>query len=201
MRPFPWVTLDGLDMHNTATWPVPGKILVGVLVMMVLLTLGYSLHLRELQERLALARAREAELKQVFVGKAHQAAHLQPCLEQMRTMEGAFATLLRQLPGDSEVPGLLEDISRTGLGSGLEFEEIRLLPEVNQPFYIELPIQISATGAYHDLATFVSALSALPRIVTLHDFSIRPLDSSDGPTLRMTVQARTYRSANKEPQP
>ncbi|WP_339544980.1 type 4a pilus biogenesis protein PilO [Pseudomonas sp. RA_35y_Pfl2_P32] len=201
MRPFPWVTLDGLDMHNMATWPVPGKILVGVLVMMVLLTLGYSLHLRELQERLALARAGEAELKQVFVDKAHQAAHLQPYLEQMRTMEGAFATLLRQLPGDSEVPGLLEDISRTGLGSGLEFEEIRLLPEVNQPFYIELPIQISATGAYHDLATFVSALSALPRIVTLHDFSIRPLDSSDGPTLRMTVLARTYRSANKEPQP
>ena len=201
MRRFPWSTLDGLDMHNMATWPALGKTLLGVLVMVVVLVLGYGLHLHELQARLVLARVGEVELKQVFVSKAHQAAHLQPYLEQMRTMESTFATLLRQLPGDSEVPGLLEDISRTGLGSGLEFEEIKLLPEVDQPFYIELPIQISATGSYHDLATFVSAVSALPRIVTLHDFSIRPLDSSEGPTLRMNLLARTYRSADKGQQP
>lgn len=201
MRRLSWSSLDSLDMHNVAAWPVLGKTLLGVLVMVVVLVLGYSFHLRELQARLVFARAGEAELKQVFVSKAHQAAHLQAHLEQMRAMESDFATLLRQLPGDSEVPGLLEDISRTGLGSGLEFEEIKLLPEVDQPFYIELPIQIRATGSYHDLATFVSAVSALPRIVTLHDFSIRPLDSSEGPTLRMNLLARTYRSADKGPQP
>lgn len=201
MRRFLWSSLDGLDMHNTATWPALGKTLLGVLVMGAVLVLGYSVHLRELQARLVLARAGEVELKQVFVSKAHQAAHLQPHLAQMRAIEDSFALLVRQLPGNSEVPGLLEDISRTGLGSGLEFEEIKLLPEVDQPFYIELPIQISATGGYHDLATFVSAVSALPRIVTLHDFSIRPLDSSDGPTLRMNILARTYRSADKGQHP
>jgi len=201
MRRLPWSALDGLDVHDMATWPAPGKTLLGVLVMVVVLVMGYAFHLRDLQARLVLARTGEVELKQVFVSKAHQAAHLQSYLEQMRAMESAFATLLRQLPGDSEVPGLLEDISRTGVGTGLELEEIKLLPEVNQPFYIEQPIQISATGAYHDLAAFVSAVSALPRIVTLHDFSIRPLDSSDGPTLRMNILARTYRSADKEPQP
>lgn len=147
MRRFLWSSLDGLDMHNTATWPALGKTLLGVLVMGAVLVLGYSVHLRELQARLVLARAGEVELKQVFVSKAHQAAHLQPHLAQMRAIEDSFALLVRQLPGNSEVPGLLEDISRTGLGSGLEFEEIKLLPEVDQPFYIELPIQISATGA------------------------------------------------------
>lgn len=201
MRRLSWSSLDGLDMHSMAAWPALGKTLLGVLVMVVVLVLGYSVHLRELQARLVLAHAGEDELRQVFVRKAHQAAHLQAYLEQMRAMESAFATLLRQLPGDSEVPGLLEDISRTGLGSGLEFEEIRLLPEVDQPFYIELPIQISATGAYHELATFVSAVSALPRIVTLHDFSIRPLDASEGAPLRMNILARTYRSADKGQKP
>ena len=201
MRRLPWLTLDGLDMHNMATWPALGKALLGVLLMVLLLVLGYSFYLRDLQARLVLARAGEDELKQVFVSKAHQAARLQPYLEQMGVMQSAFATLLRQLPGDTEMPGLLEDISRAGSGSGLELEEIKLLPEVNQPFYVELPIQISATGAYHDLAAFVSAVSALPRIVTLHDFSIRPLDSSEGPTLRMNILARTYRSADSGQQP
>jgi len=101
------------------------------------------------------------------------------------------------LPSDTEVPGLLEDITRTGLGSGLEFEEIKLLPEVTQPFYIELPIQITVTGAYHDLATFVSGVAGLPRIVTLHDFDLAPVEEGGGPKLRMSILAKTYRYNDK----
>ncbi|POC68531.1 pilus assembly protein PilP, partial [Vibrio vulnificus] len=86
--------------------------------------------------------AEEETLKQQFSTKAFQAANLEAYKAQMKEMEESFGALLRQLPSDTEVPGLLEDITRTGLGSGLEFEEIKLLPEVAQQFYIELPIQI-----------------------------------------------------------
>ncbi|RMS17183.1 Type 4 fimbrial bioproteinsis protein PilO [Pseudomonas coronafaciens pv. garcae] len=97
------------------------------------------------------------------------------------------------MPSDTEVPGLLEDITRTGLGSGLEFEEIKLLPEAVQQFYIELPIQITVVGGYHDLATFVSGVASLPRIVTLHDFEIKPVDPKVPGKLRMSILAKTYR--------
>ena len=80
---------------------------------------------------------------------------------------------LRQLPSDTEVPGLLEDITYTGLGAGLVIDSINLMPEVLHEFYIELPINISVRGTYHDIGTFVSGVSNLPRIVTLHDFSIK----------------------------
>ncbi len=116
---------------------------------------------------------------------------------QMKEMEESFGALLRQLPSDTEVPGLLEDITRTGLGSGLEFEEIKLLPEVAQQFYIELPIQISVVGGYHDLATFVSGVSSLPRIVTLHDFEIKPVAPGSTSKLRMSILAKTYRYNDK----
>jgi type IV pilus assembly protein PilO len=125
------------------------------------------------------------------------AANLELYSQQMKEMENAFGVLLRQLPSDTEVPGLLEDITRTGLGSGLEFEEIKLLPEVAQPFYIELPIKITVTGAYHDLATFVSGVAGLPRIVTLHDFELAPVNPDDGSKLRMSILARTYRYNDK----
>ncbi|VVQ03034.1 hypothetical protein PS907_05504 [Pseudomonas fluorescens] len=85
------------------------------------------------------------------------------------------------------------DITRTGLGSALEFEEIKLLPEVTQPFYIELPIQITVTGAYHDLAIFVSGVAGLPKIVTLPDFDLAPATPEGGPKLRMIILAKTYR--------
>lgn len=108
-------------------------------------------------------------------------------------MEASFEALLRQLPSDTEVPGLLEDITSAGLNSGLEFEEIKLLPEVTQPFYIELPIQIKVFGSYHDLATFVSAVAGMPRIVTSHDFAIKPVAAGNSSKLAMNILVKTYR--------
>lgn len=182
-----------LEMSNMGAWPALVKSLVAALAMLLVLVLGYQLYLKDLLLQLDQRRADEIVLKQQFASKASQVANLLPYGEQMKAMESAFEQMLRQLPSDTEVPGLLEDISRTGLGSGLEFEEIKLLPEVVQPFYVELPIQITVTGGYHQLATFVSGVAGLPRIVTLHDFEIKPVAPQVGSKLRMNVLARTYR--------
>ncbi|WP_095144639.1 MULTISPECIES: type 4a pilus biogenesis protein PilO [unclassified Pseudomonas] len=195
------VDINELDLNNIGSWPAPVKVLVGALVMVLVLVLGYNLQLRDLDDLLGQARAGEASLKAQFSSKAQLAANLEPYTEQMKAMESAFGVLLRQLPGDTEVPGLLEDISRTGLGSGLAFEEIKLLPEVARPFYIELPIQITVTGDFHDLATFVSGVAGLPRIVTLHDFSIEPVSPGLDARLRMSILARTYRYNDTGRQP
>ncbi|BFT60801.1 type 4a pilus biogenesis protein PilO [Pseudomonas moorei] len=187
------IDIHELDTHNMGSWPPAIKVLVGVLVMILVLALGYSFSTSEVLSRLDLKREEETVLKERFATKARMAANLELYKQQLREMENSFGVLLRQLPSDTEVPGLLEDITRTGLGSGLEFEEIKLLPEVTQPFYIELPIQITVTGAYHDLATFVSGVAGLTRIVTLDDFDLVPANPDGGPKLRMSILAKTYR--------
>jgi len=203
MTPSEWfeglrkIDLNDLDMNNMGAWPAVVKATVGALLMVLVLALGYNFYLKNLQDRYDQQRADEVTLKEQYASKAHLAANLEPYTEQMRDMENSFGVLLRQLPSDTEVLGLLEDITRTGLGSGLEFEEIKLLPEVAQQFYIELPIQITVTGAYHDLATFVSGVAGLPRIVTLHDFEIKPVTPDIGSKLRMSILARTYRYNDK----
>ncbi len=199
MSPSQWfaglrnVDLNDLDTSNMGSWPPAIKALVGVLLMLLVLALGYTFYLSDLQDQLHLKREEELTLKEQFATKARMAANLELYTHQMKEMETSFGVLLRQLPSDTEVPGLLEDITRTGLGSGLEFEEIKLLPEVTQPFYIELPIQITVIGAYHDLATFVSGVAGLPRIVTLHDFDLAPANPEGGAKLRMSILAKTYR--------
>jgi type IV pilus assembly protein PilO len=203
MRPAEWIEglrkidINDLDTNNMGSWPPVIKALAGILLMILVLALGYSFSISDLESQLELKREEESTLKEQFATKANMAANLELYTQQMKEMENSFGVLLRQLPSDTEVPGLLEDITRTGLGSGLEFEEIKLLPEVTQPFYIELPIQITVTGAYHDLATFVSGVAGLPRIVTLHDFDLAPANPEGGPKLRMSILAKTYRYNDK----
>ena len=191
------IDLSDLDFNNIGSWPAAVKFIAGVLLLVVVIALGYNFHLKDLQVQLEGKQAEEVSLKEQFSSKAFQAANLDAYKEQMQEMEVSFGALLKQLPSDTEVPGLLEDITRTGLGSGLEFEEIKLMPEVAQQFYIELPIQIKVVGSYHDLATFVSGVASLPRIVTLHDFDLIPAVAGSSSKLRMNILAKTYRYNDK----
>ena len=191
------IDINELDTGNMGSWPPAIKCLVAGLLMLLVLAMGYNFSTRDLESQLDLKREEESILKEQFADKARMAANLDLYTRQLKEMESAFDVLLRQLPGDTEVPGLLEDITRTGLGSGLEFEEIKLLPEVAQPFYIELPIQITVTGGYHELATFVSGVAGLPRIVTLHDFDLAPVSPEGAPKLRLSILAKTYRYNDK----
>ena len=187
------VDLAELDLNNLGSWPAAVKTIACALLLLVALGLGYNFYLKELQGQLEQRRAEEQSLREQFSSKAFLAANLDAYKAQMKEMEDSFGALLRQLPSDTEVPGLLEDITRIGLDSGLEFEEIKLQPEVVQQFYVELPIQISVVGGYHDLATFVSGAASLPRIVTLHDFEIKLAEKDSISKLRMNILAKTYR--------
>lgn len=182
-----------LDLNNIGAWPAAVRALACLIVLVAVLALGYFMHLTDLQDVLERNKQEEVALKEQFTQKVRQAANLEEYKEQMKLMEASFEALLRQLPSDTEVPGLLEDITSAGLNSGLEFEEIKLLPEVTQPFYIELPIQVKVFGSYHDLATFVSAVAGMPRIVTLHDFSIKPVVAGNSSKLAMNILVKTYR--------
>jgi type IV pilus assembly protein PilO len=134
--------------------------------------------------------AKEAELLQQYQSKAFLAANLEAYRLQMIELDETFGALLEQLPKDTEVPGLLEDITEVAYGSGLSMKSISLEPEKVSEFYVELPIRIDVTGDYHDFGSFVSGVASLPRIVTLHDYSIK---ESDGSLLNMVIEAKTYR--------
>ena len=139
--------------------------------------------------------AKETDLKQQYESKAFQVASLDALRKQMADVELRFAELLRQLPTDKEVPGLLEDISAIGKNSGLDIDSIALQPEKKAQFYVELPINIQVRGTYHQMGEFVSGVAAIKRIVTLHDYSIRP---AGGNMLSMNISAKTYRYDDTE---
>ena len=131
-------------------------------------------------------------MRRQFERKSFEAENLEAYKDQLEEMRESFGALVSQLPSDTEVPGLLEDISSKGELNGLTIEAIDLLDEELEEFYVELPISIAARGSYHDLGAFVSGMAGLPRIVTLHDFEIE-MSEDDSTDLRMDIMAKTYR--------
>ena len=184
--------LTALDLDNFGNWPVWAKASAMVLLYTVTVAMGFYLHIDNVQQRLDDAERSEQELKQAFETKAFEAANLDRYKAQLLEMEMRFGVLVSQLPSQTEVPGLLEDITGKGELNGLRINRIDLLDEQTQNFYIELPIAIEATGSYHDLGAFISGMASLPRIVTLHDFQIVG-DAATAPLLEMKILAKTYR--------
>jgi type IV pilus assembly protein PilO len=142
------------------------------------------------------AEADELDLRTQFENKQQRAANLDAYKQQLGEMERSFGAMLRQLPGKTEVPNLLVDISQTGLAAGLSEKLFQPGPEKSNGFYAELPIKIRLVGSYHQFGAFVSGIAALPRIVTLHDIQISPVSeksSGNYDNLTMDVTAKTYR--------
>ena len=182
--------INDLDMDNVGVWPTPVKVIAGILVFCLVSFAGYWFYIQDLQKDYEMRGKQEAQLKSSFESKAFKASNLAHYKAQMEEMEASFGALLEQLPKDTEVPGLLEDITRTGAGVGLDFHSISLAKERAAEFYVELPIKIQATGPYHDIGGFVSGVANLPRIVTLHEFKISPAKTG---LLNLSITAKTYR--------
>jgi type IV pilus assembly protein PilO len=186
------IDLANLDLENVGSWPPVARATLVALLFFLLVLGGYYYHVAALSERLQASEVEELDLRRQFERKSFEAENLDAYKAQLVEMRDSFGALVSQLPSDTEVPGLLEDISAKGELNGLRIESIDLLDEVLEEFYVELPISITANGSYHDLGAFVSGMAGLPRIVTLHDFEI-VMDGDESTNLRMDLVAKTYR--------
>jgi type IV pilus assembly protein PilO len=191
--------LQSLDPRDPGRWPLAVRAgAVGLCFLILTAVLIYFFvwdeQLPELQRREAV----EHQLRQEFHTKHAKAVNLDLYKQQLKDIERSFGALLRQLPGKTEVPNLLVDISQTGLSAGLEEKLFQPQPELKKDFYAELPIKIRLTGSYHQFVQFVSGIAALPRIVTLHDIQITSVNKDAYDQLALELTAKTYRYMDED---
>lgn len=191
--------LKSLDVNDIGRWPFAFRAAVIAIVFVVVLGMGiYWLIIEDKAPALQRVQDEEETLKVSFENKQKKAANYDAYKAQLSQMEQSFGTMLRQLPGETEIPSLIVDVSQTGLAAGLQEKLFQPLAEVPKDFYAEKPITISLSGGYHEIANFVSGVAALPRIVTLHDINITPDNQANYDQLTIQVTAKTYRYLEEE---
>lgn len=191
--------LKSLDVNDIGRWPFVFRAAVIAIVFVAVVGLGvYWFIIEDKAPELKRAQGEEQTLRVSFENKQRKAANYDAYKAQLAQMEQSFGTMLRQLPGETEIPSLIVDISQTGLAAGLQEKLFQPQNEVPKDFYAEKPITISLSGGYHEIANFVSGIAALPRIVTLHDINISPDNPDNYDSLTLQVTAKTYRYLEDE---
>jgi type IV pilus assembly protein PilO len=194
--------LQSLDVNDIGRWPTVFRVAVIALVFIAVAFAGIWFTIVEDRAPvLKRAEAEEQALRVTFENKQRKAANYDAYKVQLAQIEQSFGTMLRQLPGETEIPSLIVDISQTGLAAGLQEKLFQPQAEIPKDFYAEKPIKIHLNGGYHEIANFVSGIAALPRIVTLHDITITPEQKGSFDNLNLEVTAKTYRYIEEaEPQ-
>jgi len=191
--------LKNLDVNDVGRWPLLFR--AAVIFIVFIAVVGAGVWFTIIKDRLPeLQRAQDDEstLRVTFENKQRKAANYDAYKAQLAQIEQSFGTMLRQLPGETEIPSLIVDVSQTGLASGLQEKLFQPQPEIPRDFYAEKPIKIRLSGGYHEIANFVSGVAALPRIVTLHDINITPEGQDSFDQLSLEVTAQTYRYLDEE---
>lgn len=186
---------NNIDFDKMGVWPVPAKVFVLILLVVVIITLTYYIKISDLNDELEGAKAKELSLRKTYETKSFEAANLEAYRAQMVEMDKTFKSLLSRLPSDTQVPGLLDDIGARGRESGLTINATTIEKEKAAEFYIEVPFRINVDGGYHDMAGFISGIASMPRIVTLHNYTI---SRKAGGMLNMQISAKTYKYKAQE---
>ena len=205
------MNLNELDFENIGSWPIAARLGAVFIVFAIVVGGGFYYFTQDKIAELETVKAKEQPLKDEFKRKQGKAANLNAYKQQMVEMEKSFGSMLKQLPQKTEVADLLVEISQTGLSNNLEFSLFKPSGEVRKEFYAELPVNIKVTGTYHDFGGFATGIAALPRIVTIHNVSMKPLKGQrqgkaktgqinidKEKKLTITLVAKTYRYLDQD---
>ena len=136
----------------------------------------------------------DVEKIKVQVGdKLKKAQRMKELEKELEIIDKRLSVVVTQLPQSREVASLLREISRAGQQVGLTFTSFRPQLESKEDFYAKIPVQIAVEGHFHDLGGFFEAVSNMPRIVNIYDFSITGGENVGGGQLKASFQAVTFR--------
>lgn len=188
------------DLAELDRWPFAVKAACCVAAAACVLVFGYFLFLAGVRaERIGMERHQET-LRDQHAERAAAAGQLATLRADRHHAAGVFSALLRRLPAQTDMPALIADISRAASTHDLAVVDIALVPEWPTAPYVAHPLAVSVTGRYHDLGAFAAAIAALPMLVTMRDFEIKPAsENAAADELAMTATVTTYRYSGEAP--
>lgn len=189
----PEIDFSSLEFREVGSWPLLLRIAIVIGVCITTLTIVYFLIFSDELDRLDKAKQQLKTKSTEFKEQYTLAVNIDGYKAQIADMQSAYQEYIRQLPSSSNIPELIDSLTKIGEHNGLKINSIKIGdPKLISGFYMSLPLTLSIMGGYHNIGLFVNETSKLARIVTLHDFSIKQNTANKAGILQIDLQAETY---------
>lgn len=193
-----------LDLNNLHLLNLPARLFIALLVVAAILGGGYAGLFKSQMESLEEYEAKETELKNTYKQKSIDAVSLDNLKEELAAIRSAFNIMLKQLPTDSEIPNLVQELHQAGSSNGLRLDSVIPQPPVDDGPIQRLPYPISITGNYNQISQFTRDVGSLSRIITLESLKITQSAENGGGAdgksniLNLSAIATTYKAKSIE---
>lgn len=148
---------------------LPPAYKAGIALALVVLITGvnYFFLVKPTYQKTATAQRRMKRLEEQYIQNRAIADNLNQYRKEMELLEQALAKALTELPEDADIEGLIQSLYEIAGNTGLTIQSISPRAERKSQFYASVPLAITATGTYHELAVFFDSVSKLQRIVNI----------------------------------
>ena len=190
--------LQEIDIQDPMVWPPWFTWLMGVVAAVALVGAGWYFLLQDQQNVLVAKQREEMTLTQTYRSKAAMVASLPAYEKQMGQVKKMLAEMEYALPDSQAMASLLTEITNAVLSQGLTITLFQPRDEVPYGVYAMVPIDIEVMGGFHQVAKFVSTISAMDRIVTVRNLSMRHTGDDTAGQLTTSASLVTYRYVGAE---
>lgn len=172
------------------------------LMLLILGAIGAGFFFGLYQPKMKVLKAEQGKLadleKQISENK-RIADNLPKYKKDYEQLKADLDNALTELPNQKEIPSLLTSITSKGREAGLDFLSFRPKAEAPKDFYSAVPVDISVSGSYFNLANFFLAVGSLPRIVNISNVAVADIRNVGGRmVLKVNCLVTTFRFLDKK---
>jgi type IV pilus assembly protein PilO len=178
-------------------------VVAGALVLLTALSyfvfsLPYGPSVSEVETRIKRTVTEQARLERDYTEKQAIANDLNRFRKEKELLEQRLSEALAELPEDKNIDELLQLFQDRAQKAGLEIATITPEPERAEGFYARIPIPMTVTGNFHEIATFFDSLGRLQRIVNVSDINMSsPKDVGGKVVLDAKFMVTTFMFVNQ----
>ncbi len=174
--------------------------LAGLVVLLSVLNFFFGI--QPLQDSIAEQENQQRGLDRQLAEKQEIAQNLNERRREMDILEQKLAEALTELPEKKDIDELLAQLNDIGKKSGLEISRVEPGGETNATFFAKIPIKMSVSGNFHEIAMFMQEIANMRRIVNVNNIKLgTPVLKNDKVVLSSEFLATTFRFVDQAAQP
>lgn len=178
------------DFKEIYNWPLVPRSIVVALVCLIVFYLGYFLDLSGSLKQLKDAHQQEEDLKLQLVSLAGNIGDVRSELNKYPLLIDALEKSKKQLIATKELPELLNEILKMGTQNELEFNNFSPGAEMKENAFIKVPIKVVVIGTFDQIASYMSQIANMDKVVVISNFSISKPGQSKVETDQSVIGSR-----------